>query len=127
MVALDLGRNFWTLSAVSSGHVAKWPALMALIHVDVVGLKQAAWRNWISSVVLVEVIAALAVGLWLGVVVAVPVGPLVIGVVVWFLEVQIPEAVSVAFSLKNLLAAFVYDDGLFGEGCYATVITKYTY
>jgi hypothetical protein len=36
---------------------------MALIQVDVVGLKQAAWRNWINLVVVVEVIAAFAVGL----------------------------------------------------------------
>jgi hypothetical protein len=36
---------------------------MALIQVDVVGLKQAAWRNWINLVVLVELVAAFALGL----------------------------------------------------------------
>lgn len=36
--------------------------VMALSHVDVVGLKQAAWRNLMSSLVLVEVVAAWADG-----------------------------------------------------------------
>jgi hypothetical protein len=63
---MDLGRYLRTLSAVRRGQVAKWPLLMALVQVDVDGLKQAAWRNWMSSAVLVEVIAALADGLgWL--------------------------------------------------------------
>lgn len=44
-VALDLGRSLWTMEAVRSGHVAKKPALMAQIQVDVSGLKQVAWRN----------------------------------------------------------------------------------
>ena len=79
MVAVALGRNSRTFSAVSSGHVAKWPALMALIHVEVVGLKQAACWNWSKSVVVVEVIAAVAGGGLLAVMVVGAVGPLVVG------------------------------------------------
>jgi hypothetical protein len=42
------------------------------------------------------------------------------------LEVEIPEAVSVPFSLEDLLGASVDDYGFFGEGCYAAMITEYT-
>ena len=62
VVAVAFGRNFRTFSDVSSGQVVEWPLLMALILVEVVGLKQAAWRNLMSSLVLVEVAAALADG-----------------------------------------------------------------
>ena len=54
------------------------------------------------------------VGVWLGV------------EVVACLEVEVPKAVAMSFSLDHSLAAFVDDDGLFCESCYATMVTKYT-
>ena len=44
-VASDLGRYFLTFSLVSIGQVAKLPCSMALMKVEVAGLKQAWWRN----------------------------------------------------------------------------------
>ena len=44
-VAMDLGRNVLTFVAVNPGKVAKFPLLMARIHVVIVGLKHHARRN----------------------------------------------------------------------------------
>ena len=44
--------------------------------------------------------------------------------VVFWLEVKVPKAVAMAFSFEHSLLAFVDDDGLFCESCYATMVTK---
>ena len=48
-VATD-GGNSWRIVLVvaGSGHDLKWPRPIACVHVDVVGLKHAACRNWIA-------------------------------------------------------------------------------
>jgi hypothetical protein len=44
-VARDLGKNLRTASEVRPGHVAKKLLSMALVQVEMEGLKQARWRN----------------------------------------------------------------------------------
>ena len=46
---MDLGKCLVMLATVKAGQVAKWPLRMALIQVEVDGLKQAACRNCMSS------------------------------------------------------------------------------
>ena len=45
----DYGRCLEIMLAESPGHDVKWPRLMALINVDLTGLKAAAWKYWVSS------------------------------------------------------------------------------
>ncbi len=47
-VYADGSRCFWTNSAVSPGQVAKAPRLIAAIHVEGTGLKQARWYHTIE-------------------------------------------------------------------------------
>jgi hypothetical protein len=52
VVASDFGRYFLTFSLiVSMGHVEKWPFSIALMKVEVDGLKQALWRKLTVSAV----------------------------------------------------------------------------
>ena len=44
-MAIDFGKCLETLDVLSAGHVRKWLFLMAASQVDCTGLKAAAWRK----------------------------------------------------------------------------------
>ena len=48
---MDGGKYILTSEALIPGHIANWLLLIALIHVDFVGMKHAAWSNRINFVV----------------------------------------------------------------------------
>ena len=50
IVASLFGRCLVTAAVVKPGQVTKWPLSIALVNVDVVGLKHAACKYWMRSV-----------------------------------------------------------------------------
>ena len=48
-VAMLLGKCFRTRAKLRPGHVAKKPAVIAVVHFDTTGLKAAGWRSCIMS------------------------------------------------------------------------------
>ena len=60
VVAMDLVRYRLTLWTVNWGQVAKWPFWIALIRVEVAGLKQLACRKLIRSAIVLLLVASIA-------------------------------------------------------------------